>query len=124
MKRTCERDSKRSTSKALLTRGFLFSASTPGYAAVVAWSRRKRRIAVVVVCLYVVGTILARLRGYRFGGNVVVRCREGHLFTTIWVPGVSLKAVRLGWWRLQRCPVGDHWSLVSPVKEAELSEDD
>jgi hypothetical protein len=58
------------------------------------------------------------------GGNVVVRCRRGHLFTTIWVPGVSLKSVRLGWWRLQWCPVGKHWSLVAPVKESTLSEED
>jgi hypothetical protein len=90
----------------------------------VTWSPRKRRIALIVVGVYVVGTILARLRGYRFGGNVIVRCRQGHLFTTIWIPGASLKSVRLGWWRLQRCPVGDHWSLVSPVKEDDLSEDE
>jgi hypothetical protein len=90
----------------------------------VAWSRRKRRIALVVVGIYVLGTILARLRGYRFGRNVVVRCREGHLFTTIWIPGASLKSVRLGWWRLQRRPVGDRWSIVSPVKEDDLTDDE
>jgi hypothetical protein len=90
----------------------------------VAQSRRKRRIALLVIGLYVLGTILARLRGYRFGGNVIVRCREGHLFTTIWVPGASLKSVRLGWWRLQHCPVGDHWSIVSPVNDDDLSEDE
>ena len=89
-----------------------------------AWSRRKRRITLVVIGLYVLGTILARLRGYRFGGNVIVRCRDGHLFTTIWVPGASLKSVRLGWWRLQHCPVGDHWSIVSPVKVDDLSDAD
>jgi hypothetical protein len=50
--------------------------------------------------------------------------RQGHLFTTIWLPAASLKAVRFGWWRLQRCPVGKHWSIVTPVKESELSEDD
>ena len=60
-------------------------------------------------------------RGYGLGGNVVVRCRRGHLFTTIWVPGASLKSVRVGWWRLQHCPVGSHWSLVTPVKRSELS---
>jgi hypothetical protein len=87
-------------------------------------SWRKRRIALVVIALYVLGTILARLRGYRFGANVIVRCREGHLFTTIWIPGASLKSVRLGWWRLQRCPVGDHWSIVSPVKEEDLTDDE
>lgn len=63
------------------------------------------------------------LRGYRFGRNVVVRCRAGHLFTTTWLPGGSLKAIRLGWWRLQRCPVGRHWTLVKLVKESDLSAD-
>jgi hypothetical protein len=61
------------------------------------------------------------LRTRRLGGNVVVRCRQGHLFTTIWIPAASLKALRLGWWRLQRCPVGHHWSLVTPVDESSLS---
>jgi hypothetical protein len=41
-----------------------------------------------------------------------VRCKDGHLFTTIWVPLGSLKALRLGGVRYQRCPVGDHWSTV------------
>jgi hypothetical protein len=57
----------------------------------------------------------------RFGGNVVVRCRGQHLFTTLWIPGASVKSLRLGWWRLQRCPVGHHWSLVRPVRESELT---
>jgi hypothetical protein len=38
-----------------------------------------------------------------------VRCSAGHLFTTIWVPLGSLKAVRLGGTRYQYCPVGHHW---------------
>ena len=67
---------------------------------------------------------MLRLRGYRIAGNVVVRCRQGHLFTTIWVPGASLKSVRLGWWRVQRCPVGRHWSIVTPVRRSELTEDE
>ena len=65
-----------------------------------------------------------KLRGYPIGGNLVVRCRAGHLFTTIWIPGVSVKAVRLGWWRIQRCPVGGHWSVVTPVREADLTGDE
>jgi len=65
-----------------------------------------------------------RARGYRIGGNVVVRCRKGHLFRTIWVPGFSLKSIRFLWWRYQRCPVGGHWSIVTPVRESELSEAD
>jgi hypothetical protein len=41
-----------------------------------------------------------------------VRCSSGHLYTTIWVPFGSLKAVRLGRSRLQYCPVGHHWARV------------
>jgi hypothetical protein len=75
-----------------------------------------------VVVFYVVATIVARRRGYRgLGGRTVVRCRAGHLFSTLWVPGVSLKSVRLGWFRYQYCPVGRHWALVSPVNETTLS---
>jgi hypothetical protein len=87
-------------------------------------SSRKRRLALVVAGIYVIGTIVARRRGYRFGTNLVVRCRRGHLFTTIWIPGISFKSLRLGWWRFQRCPVGGHWSIVVPVKEADLGESD
>ena len=59
-----------------------------------------------------------------FGGNTVVRCRDGHLFTTIWVPGVSVKALRFGLVRFQRCPVGAHWSFVKPVKDSEMSDEE
>jgi len=54
----------------------------------------------------------------------VVRCRDDHVFTTIWIPGASLKSARLGWWRLQRCPVGKHWSLVTPVRQTDLTDDE
>lgn len=80
----------------------------------------KRRVAVVLGG-YVVATGIARALGYRFGGSVIVRCRQGHLFTTIWIPGASVKSLRLGWWRVQRCPVGQHWTLVRPVKESALT---
>jgi len=83
--------------------------------------RLKRRLALLVLVVYVLGTIVARRRGYRVGTSTIVRCRSGHLFTTIWIPGVSFKSVRLGWWRLQRCPVGGHWSLVKPVRQAALT---
>lgn len=48
-----------------------------------------------------------------------VRCSAGHLFTTIWVPLASLKAVRLGWARWQYCPVGHHWAMVTKVAPAD-----
>lgn len=86
-------------------------------------TRTRLAILIAVSAGYAIGTVIARRRGYNMGGNVIVRCRRGHLFTTIWVPGVSMKSVRLGWWRLQRCPVGDHRSLVSPVNPATLPED-
>jgi hypothetical protein len=85
-------------------------------------SRGRKRLLVVAAVL--LEPVAMKLRGYRIGGNLVVRCRRGHLFTTRWIPGASLKAVRLGWWRFQRCPVGGHWSLVTPVKESELSDDE
>ena len=86
--------------------------------------RVRARPLVAALVLMVVGTVAARSRGYRIGGNVVVRCQHGHLFTTIWIPGASLKSIRLGWWRVQRCPVGHHWSIVRPVRDADLTEDE
>jgi hypothetical protein len=65
-----------------------------------------------------------KLRGYPIGGNIVVRCRRGHLYTTLWIPGASVKSIRLGWWRIQHCPVGRHWTLVTPVKPAELTDEE
>ena len=35
---------------------------------------------------------------------------------------MSLKAIRLGWLRFQRCPVGDHWSFVTPVSDDDLTD--
>lgn len=69
-------------------------------------------------------TVAARNRGYGVGGATFVRCRQGHLFTTTWIPGASLKAVRLGWYRFQYCPVGKHWAIVKPVREADLTEEE
>lgn len=76
---------------------------------------------ITVIALLAIGTILARRRGYKLGGKVIVRCRKGHLFTTIWIPGASFKAVRLGWVRLQYCPVGRHLTLVAPVRDDDLT---
>jgi hypothetical protein len=60
-------------------------------------------------------------RSGKLGGNIIVRCRNGHLFTTIWIPAASVKSLRLGPWRVQRCPIGHHWTVVTPVKAADLS---
>ena len=87
----------------------------------IASSKRKRGVAVAAVLTFAEALGLF-LRTGRPGGNIVVRCRADHLFTTLWIPGISVKALRLGWWRVQRCPVGHHWSLVTPVNASQLSE--
>jgi len=83
----------------------------------------RRRTVVIIAAAVLAEMAVLALRGYRIGGNVVVRCRRGHLFTTIWVPGASLKSLRLGWWRFQHCPVARHWSIVSPVRDSDLTEE-
>jgi hypothetical protein len=67
-------------------------------------------------------TAVLWVRTGRLGGNVIVRCRQGHLFTTIWIPAASVKSLRLGFWRVQHCPVGHHWTVVTPVRDAVLSD--
>ena len=76
-------------------------------------SKRKRGLAIAAVLTLAEAIGLWRRIG-RPGGNIVVRCRAGHLYTTLWIPGISVKALRFGWWRFQRCPVGHHFSLVTP----------
>jgi hypothetical protein len=78
----------------------------------------------VVSSVLAVGTVIARKMGYKVGGNTVVRCRQGHLFTTLWIPGVKLKALDLLVARIQHCPVGHHWTIVVPVREADLTDDE
>jgi hypothetical protein len=86
--------------------------------------RRKRRRLLRIAGGILAEALLLRLRGYPMGTDVLVRCRRGHLFSTIWLPGVSVKSLRLVWWRAQRCPVGAHWSIVTPVRAGELSADE
>jgi hypothetical protein len=87
--------------------------------------RGRRRFALQVGTVALLAEVFVLWqRGYGLGGNVVVRCQQRHLFTTIWIPGASLKSLRFLWWRFQRCPVGSHWSFVTPVKESELTEEE
>lgn len=87
-------------------------------------SRARRRAGSIALGAMAAETAGLWLRTRRVGGNVIVRCRDGHLFTTLWIPAASVKALRLGWWRVQRCPVGRHWSLVTPVNPETLTEDE
>ncbi len=65
---------------------------------------------------------VASRRGRVLALDTVVSCRGGHRFTTWWIPGASVKSLRLVFWRIQFCPVGRHWSLVGPVRVSTLSE--
>src|SRR5581483_1774674 len=89
-----------------------------------AGGRDRRRLIAAGVAAVGIEAAALWLRTSQWGGAVIVRCRRGHLFTTIWIPGASVKAVRLLDRRFQRCPVGGHWSLVTPVRESDLTEDE
>jgi len=86
-------------------------------------------IVVATVFVYVIarmGAAAGHKRGYAgIGGDTIVRCSQGHLFTTKWIVGSSVKAVRLGGFkRYQRCPVCEKWRIVVPVKDDELTDED
>lgn len=53
-----------------------------------------------------------------------VRCKAGHLFTTIWMPLGSLKSIRWFDRRYQYCPVGRHFTAVFPLDPAAAGEAD
>lgn len=67
---------------------------------------------------------LRRRSGSLLGLKTIVGCQKGHLFTTTWIPGASVKALRLGPWRVQRCPVGGHWGVIRPVAAEKLSDEE
>ena len=77
-------------------------------------SWRIMRTVMIIVGVVAGATLIGRRLGYNLGTSTIVRCRQGHLFTTIWIPGVKLKELDLVVARVQRCPVGKHWSLVVP----------
>lgn len=82
-------------------------------------------IILALIAVVVVANVAVRRKGYSIPGKTVVRCSKGHLFTTTWVEGGSLKAIRLGLLtRYQRCPVGKHWAIVHPVKNEDLSDEE
>jgi hypothetical protein len=63
---------------------------------------------------------MSKLQGYRYGHDVIVRCRDGHLFMTTWIPMMSVKAIRFGLMRVQYCPVGDHVTAVRLMRDEDL----
>jgi hypothetical protein len=77
--------------------------------------------AVIVIALAVRVMRVSQQQGYRFGRDVIVRCRDGHLFMTTWIPMVSFKAIRFGLVRFQHCPVGDHGTTVRLMRDEDLT---
>ncbi len=86
--------------------------------------RRRRKVIASIAASVFLETAALWVRSGRFGGNVIVRCRHGHLFTTIWIPAASVKSLRLGLWRVQHCPVGHHWTVVAPVDQSDLTDEE
>jgi hypothetical protein len=72
---------------------------------------RPSKITLLIVAGLIVGGLLNMFERF----DRPVRCRDDHLFTTIWIPLASLKAIRLGNRRFQHCPVGHHWAMVTPL---------
>lgn len=81
-------------------------------------------IVVAALLAFLVGALWARRKGFTKPGEVVARCRKGHLFVTVWAARASRRQIDLGWARIQRCPVGDHWTLVVPVDRSTLTPED
>jgi hypothetical protein len=78
-----------------------------------------------VAVLLTLAVLVVRRAGVGARGDrreVVVRCRDGHVFRTVWIPGVSVKAIRLGGVRFQYCPVGRHRTFVTPVPPGQLTD--
>ena len=80
-------------------------------------------VVIIWVTLVMIPTAIIFNTGLQSGKNVVVRCTTNHLYTTIWIPSVSLKAIRWGFRRYQYCPVGKHWAWTSQLRRPELTSD-
>jgi hypothetical protein len=72
----------------------------------------------IVAAVVILTMVVSKARGLpAVSGKIVVRCSQGHEFTTLWSPLGSFTSIRLGTARFQRCPVGKHWALVRPVRD-------
>jgi hypothetical protein len=79
----------------------------------------------IIAAVVILRIVVSKARGRpALGGKIVVRCSKGHVFTTTWSPLGSFTSIRLGAARFQRCPVGNHWSLVKPVSDSQLTDED
>ena len=86
--------------------------------------RSRPRWLVPLTMAFAGAVIAPRIAPVRRALDTVVRCSSGHLFTTLWFPPGSFKALRLGKSRFQWCPVGRHLAVVRRVDQAEVSSAD
>lgn len=95
-------------------------ASPPETASALAHYSAPLDVAIPVIGMVIVVKAAAAWSKRRsaFGGEITVRCGEGHVFQTTWSPWASFLTIRLGPARFQRCPVARHRSLVRPVDRA------
>ncbi len=80
-------------------------------------------VAIPIIIIVVIAKIVySNVNGRpAVSGKVEVRCNKGHTFKTNWSSLGSLSSIRLGGAKFQRCPVGNHWSLVKPVNNPDPS---
>jgi hypothetical protein len=75
----------------------------------------------IIVAVIIVKVVVSKVSGRpALAGKITVRCK-GHVFTTTWSPLGSFTAIRLAGARFQHCPVGNHWALVRPVEDGDLT---
>ncbi len=53
--------------------------------------------------------------------RTIVKSDCGHLYATIWIPLISLKAVRMGNRRFQHCPVCRPWAWTEQADVSQLT---
>jgi len=78
-------------------------------------------IVVVGLLAFAAGAAIASRKGFKRNGEVIARCRQGHLFTTVWVGRFTWRQLDLGFARIQRCPVDGRLTVVRPVDVFELT---
>jgi hypothetical protein len=81
-------------------------------------------LVVAAVLAFGAGAIIARRKTRAHLGRTAARCRQGHLFTTIWGVKGAHRVTDFGWMRLQRCPVDGRLTLVYPVDESTLTREE
>jgi hypothetical protein len=67
------------------------------------------------------GPLIARRLGHKIGRNCTLRYHQRHAFATLWFPGGKIRTNDDGAPRFGRCPLGDHSTLVIPVRDRNLT---